>query len=189
MMGNPIRLTMILRILRQIRSRHRGQSGFTFVELTVTLAICGIIALGATVANSQMISQTVKNNDYTTANRQVLNAIHWISRDAEMAQNIENWENFPLSDNLTLSWITWENLSVEVVYSIDAQGQLRRTYDIEGSPPQQLLVAQYVKIDAASSSCIWDNEELTLTLTASVGEGARVINVTHLNTTASRSKL
>jgi hypothetical protein len=155
----------------------------------VTLAICGIISVGATVANGQMITQTVKNNNYTTANRQVLNAMHWISRDAEMAQDIENWENFPLSDNLTLTWVTWENKSVEVVYSVDAEGQLMRTYTIEGSPPKQMLIAQYVKIDPASSNCTWDNEELTLTLTGSVDTGTRVVNVTRLNTTASRPKL
>lgn len=180
---------MILRILRRIRSWHRGQAGFTFIELMVTLAICGIISVGATVANGQMITQTVKNNNYTTANRQVLNAMHWISRDAEMAQDIENWENFPLSDNLTLTWVTWENKSVEVVYSVDAEGQLMRTYTIEGSPPKQMLIAQYVKIDPASSNCTWDNEELTLTLTGSVDTGTRVVNVTRLNTTASRPKL
>jgi type II secretory pathway component PulJ len=180
---------MILRILRRIRSWHRGQAGYNLVELAVSLAICGIIGLGAAIANSQMINQTVKNSDYTTANRHVLNAIHWISRDAEMAQEIENWENFPQSDNLTLSWVTWENESVEVVYSVDAEGQLRRIYNIEGSPPHELLIAQYVKIDPASSSCSWDDEELTLTLTGSVGEGWRVVNVTRLSTTASRPNL
>jgi prepilin-type N-terminal cleavage/methylation domain-containing protein len=180
---------MILRILRKIRSRHWDQAGFTLIELMVSLVICGIISLGITVANSQVMIQTVKNNDYTTANRHVLNAIQWISRDAEMAQEIENWENFPQSDNLTLSWITWENLSVQVVYSVDAEGQLRRTYTIEGSPPKENLIAQYVKIDPASSNCTWDNEELTLTITGSVGEGTRVVNVTRLNTTASRPNL
>jgi prepilin-type N-terminal cleavage/methylation domain-containing protein len=180
---------MILRILRKIRSRHWGQAGFTLIELMVSLVICGIISLGITVANSQVITQTVKNNDYTIANRHVLNAMHWISRDAEMAQEIENWENFPQSDNLTLSWITWENLSVQVVYSVDAEGQFKRTYTIEGSPPKETLIAQYVNIDPASSNCTWDEEVLTLTLTGSVGEGTRIVNVTRLNTTASRPKL
>jgi prepilin-type N-terminal cleavage/methylation domain-containing protein len=176
-------------ILRKIRSFHRNQAGFTLIELMAALAISGFISLGATMATSQVINQTVKNNDYTTANRHVLNAITWIGRDAQMAQDIEGWEGFPATSNLTLSWITWDNLSVETVYSVDVEGQLRRTYTIEGSQPQENLIAQYVKIDPASSNCTWDNEELTLTLTGSVGEGTRIVNVTRLNTIASRPKL
>jgi len=180
---------MIQRILRKIKCFRRGQAGFTLIELMATLGICGIIGVGVTMANAQVISQTVKNNDYTTANRQVLNAMRWISLDAQMAQTIENWENFPASDNLTLTWETWDNKSVEVVYSVDSDLELRRTYTIEGSPPQVNLIAQYVDIDPEASYCNWDNGELTLTLTGSVGEGARVVNVTRLNTTANRSKL
>jgi hypothetical protein len=152
------------------------------------LAISGIIGVGATMASGQVLSQTVKNNDYTTANRQVLNAMKWIGRDAQMAQDIEGWEDFPATSNLTLSWITWDNLSVQAVYSV-TDGQLSRTLTVDGIPSQPLLIAQYVDIDPSASSCNWDNEELTLTLTGSVGEGARIVNVTKLNTIAPRPKL
>jgi hypothetical protein len=161
------------------------------IEMMATLAICGIIGVGATMANAQVITQTVKNNDYTTANRQVLNAMRWISHDAAMADTIENWENFPASDNLTLHWVTWDNLTVDVVYSVDSEHELRRTITVEGSAPQVNLIAQYVDIDPASSHCNWDTNtgELILTLTGRVGEGAHAVSVTRLNTTAIRSKL
>src|SRR4030042_3437408 len=175
---------MIQRIINIIKLFRRGQAGFTLIELMATLGICGIIGVGVTMANAQVINQTVKNNDYTTANRQVLNAMRWIGHDAQMAATIENWENFPASDNLTLTWETWDTLSVEVVYSVDNDFELRRTITAEGSPPQVNLIAQYVNIDPAESYCTWDDEELTLTLTGSVGDGAHAVNVTRLSTSA-----
>jgi prepilin-type N-terminal cleavage/methylation domain-containing protein len=175
-------------ILRKIRSFHRNQAGFTLIEIVATLIIGSIIGLGATMANSQVIKQTVRNNDYTVANRQVLNAIQWISRDAQMAQKIEGAEGFPNSSNLTLKWTTWDNQLNKVVYSA-VNDQIRRSYTIDDDPAQEVLIAQY--IDPDSLSCDWDENtgELTLTITSSVGEGAHAIEVIKEKTITSRPNL
>lgn len=168
-------------ILQKIKSLYRNQAGYTLIEILAVLAISSIISLGALMSNAQVINQTVKNNDYTTANRHVLNALQWISRDVQMAQDIEGASGFPATSNLTLSWLTWDNVQTEVVYSVE-DGRLIRSYTTGDDPTQELLISQYINIDPASSNCTWDNRELVLTLTGTVGQGARIINVTKQKT-------
>jgi len=164
-------------IFNKIRSIYKKQAGYTLIEFMASLAITGLICLGATMANFQLINQTVNNNNHTTANRHVLNAIQWISRDAQMAQKIDGASGFPNTSNLTISWNSWENELNEVTYSVDS-GQLIRKHSVGGNLTEVTLIAQYVKIDPASTNCTWDNSQFTLTITGSVGEGTRMINVT-----------
>jgi prepilin-type N-terminal cleavage/methylation domain-containing protein len=168
-------------VLRNIRSLCREQAGYTFIELVVVIAICGIISVGALMSNAQVINQTVTNNEYTTANRHVLNAIQWITRDAQMAQDIEGAPGFPATDNLTISWLTWENVPTQVVYSVE-NGQLIRSYTAGNATTENTLIAQYISANSTSSNCTWDNQELTLTLTSTVGEGIHTVNVTKQKT-------
>jgi prepilin-type N-terminal cleavage/methylation domain-containing protein len=168
-------------ILRKIKSFCRQQAGYTFIELVAVIAISSIISLGALMSNVQVINQTVTNNDYTTANRQVLNAIQWISRDAQMAQEITGATGFPAASNMTFSWLTWDNVPTQVVYTV-ADGQLKRIYTAGNASAQETLVAQYLNIDPSSSNCTWDNHELVLTLTGTAGEGSHSVNVTKQKT-------
>jgi prepilin-type N-terminal cleavage/methylation domain-containing protein len=164
-------------MIRKIKSVYREQAGYSLVELLAVLAITSIISLGALMSNVQVINQTEKNNDYTTANQQVLNAIQWISRDAQMAQDIQGASGFPAGSNLTISWTTWDNVPTEVVYYME-DGLLKRSYTAGNATTQKTLIAQYINTDPASSNCSWNGHELTLTLTATVGGGTRATNVT-----------
>ncbi len=174
-------------MLRKIMSFHRNQAGYTLIEMLAVVVITGIIGLGAAIANAQVMTQTGKNNDYTTANRQVLNAIYWMSLDAQMMQSEPaGWATFP-GTSLIFSYLTWDNDAIQVEYSVD-NGTLRRSYTVNGGTPQEFLIAQYLNDDASSTNCTWDDAsgELTLNITGSVGAGSHIINVTKQKTITSR---
>lgn len=175
-------------ILRNIRLFSKDQRGFTLVEMLASLAIAGLIGLGATMANAQVMNQTARNNDYTTASRHTLNALHWISRDTQMAQTIDGVAGFPATSNLTLTWTEWDNTVNQVVFSV-VNGQLMRSYSVDGGAPSVTLVAEYINSDAQMTNCVSGNGILTIKITGSVGEGSTVVNVTKLREIASRPKL
>ncbi len=80
------------------------------------------------MASAQVLNQTSRNADYVTASRQAMNAIAWISRDAEMAQIVGGAGTFPTGD-LVFTWTTWDDDIDRVVYSL-SNGQLRRAFAV-----------------------------------------------------------
>jgi len=144
------------------------------MEMIAVLGIMALIGTGVSVATVQMITQGTRNSDYTTASRHTMNAVYWISRDAQMAQNItpdEGGSGFPL----TLSWTAWDNSLYQIVYSID-EGKLRRSYSDGGTG--QAVVAEYINDVADNTTCEVTGGVITLTVTATVGRGSNVISVT-----------
>jgi hypothetical protein len=143
--------------------------------MIVAIAITGFIGIGAAAATAQVFSQTTRNTDYTAASRQALNAIHWISRDAQMAQDIEpnGASGFPL----TLAWTEWDSSDHQVTYSL-SDDRLERSYSTDGGAPVETLVAEYINTTTEMTSCSFTSGVMTLKITASVGEGVNTINVT-----------
>jgi prepilin-type N-terminal cleavage/methylation domain-containing protein len=173
-------------IFRKLLVRVKKQAGFTLVELIVALAITGIIGVGAAMANAQVLTQTARNNDYTTGGRQTLNAIHWIGRDTQMAQDIQTSGNsgFPL----TLSWTEWDNKLYQIIYSLE-NGKLKRSYSVDGGEPVEALVAEYISLNDEMTYCSSDNGVLYLQITACVGQEPNSTNVTRVRKITSRPNL
>jgi prepilin-type N-terminal cleavage/methylation domain-containing protein len=169
-------------IARRVRVFLKKQSGFTLIEVLVSLAIISLISLGVTMATGQIINQTSKNNDCTTATRQALNAVHWISEDAQMAQILVSDpgdSGFPLR----LEWKKWDNSEHEVIYTLQ-NNKISRSYTVGvggvPSTPVVTLIAEYVNEDTTLTNCLADNDNgvLYLKITSSVGEGDRIVDYT-----------
>jgi prepilin-type N-terminal cleavage/methylation domain-containing protein len=174
-------------IFRKIREFYKNQAGFTLIEMLAAMVITGFIGVGATMASGQVLTQTSKNSDYTTASRNAMNAIHWISRDAMMAQDVDGAEGFPQDENLSLTWTEWDNSVHSANYTLE-NGILRRIYS-DGSQVRNIIIAEYINPDEEMTNCVSYNGTLTLTITGSVGEGTRVVNVTRVREITRRPSL
>ena len=162
-------------IFRRLWSLQESQKGFTLIEMIVTLAITSLIGLGISMATVQIINQGGRNSGYTTASQHTLNAIHWISRDAQMAQTVDpnGSSGFPLN----LGWVEWDNTVHQVTYTV-AGDMLRRSYSIDGGVPKETTVAQYLNCVSENTSCGLSGGVLTLKITATVGDGLNAVSVT-----------
>ena len=148
----------------------RTQNGFALIELLVALAIIGIISGGISMAISQMFTVNASTSNRETAIKQVENAIHYMSRDAVMAQSVTtNVDNFPLN----LTWTNWDNSVHAVSYSVLGGGIFQRseTITINGVPGAPVItrVASNVNTGSGMTGCSWAGGVLSVKITTTVG--------------------
>lgn len=165
-----------------MKGKPLNQQGVTLVELVVSMGIAAFIVVAAATVIFQLDTVSARNSNYMTAYTQVQNAGFSISRDAVMAQAVDDTSGF-----VTLDWVDWEGDDHRVAYTLkDASGGLKelwRTYSFEmngvAQPEETMRVARY--IDPNETSRSWDESEkvLTLVITAQVGDqtATRTYNV------------
>lgn len=150
--------------------RHQ-QKGFTLLETLIALMITGIVAGGVIMVISGIITNNSRNLAHMAAIKQVENAVHWISRDVQMAQHItiDGSGAFPLT--FTCVWLNWDNTSCQVVYTVDESG-MRRDYteQVNGVTVKNsnITIARNIVLDPAKTFCQYSDSVFDLTLTAEV---------------------
>jgi len=158
-----------------LKLKNERQSGFTLVELLVALAITAFIISGVAVAVYQIMTMNASSSNRVLAITQAQNVGYWVSRDAEMAQQIDiglNDNGFPL----TLTWVDWDGIGHQAVYTLNAEtGRVDRAYYIKPSGATEYsfsvntMVAENIEADAEKTDCYLEEDgRLILKVTASV---------------------
>jgi prepilin-type N-terminal cleavage/methylation domain-containing protein len=177
----------------KLRLINRSQLGFTLIELTLTMAIAGLIAGGVTMTFLQVVNGSGRTNNHMVAVRQVQNVGYWVNHDAQMAQNValadESDDNpdgtrFPF----TLTWVDWgTNEEHQVIYSLEdmtnGAKQLVRSHS-SGGDTETSFIARFIDVTEKDGQpqtrCGFTNGVLTLTVTATVGDGKQELSETRV---------
>lgn len=169
-----------------------GEKGFTLIELLVAITIMALASAAAGAAIFQVLRNTQRNSDHMTVVRQVQNVGYWISRDAGMAQSVNDTANLTLPDFLILSWSEQNSGDqYEVTYTLEnmPEGQLKkmlRNQSINGGVSNTVLVAQYIAPDPQKTECEFTDGILTLTVTSTVSDGSLTQSETRIYKVAPR---
>jgi len=125
--------------------RHRGQRGFTLVELLASLGIVSVMVTLVGAGVFQAITFSERANYRSLAQRETRNALHWTTRDIPMAQaSIEVVDGAapvylvggaPLVSSVTF---TWKDVFADpdppilhsLKYEVSGGRELVRTYDL-----------------------------------------------------------
>lgn len=154
-----------------------SEKGFTLVELLVAITIMALASAAAGLGIFQVIRNTERNSNHMAAVLQVQNADQRISQDAKMAQ-IVTTDNLTPPNFLVLYWIDGNSGDeYQVTYTLEnmpgsALKELRRNQSVNGSANVTSLVAQHIDPDPENTKCELINGTLTLTIKATMGDGA-----------------
>jgi len=148
----------------------KDQRGLTIIELIIAIAITGLITWGITLTIFQVFDINTRSANRMAAISQLQNAGLWVSNDAQMANNVSTEPEF-----LQLTWIDWETSDSHAVnYTLEAMSsgefkKLQRSHSVNGGNSTPTHIAEYIDPDPEKTSCVWDGEWLTFTVTATVG--------------------
>jgi prepilin-type N-terminal cleavage/methylation domain-containing protein len=157
---------------RSIKNR-TGETGFTLLEVLISLAILSIMGAGVISIVSQTFNQSTRNAEAMKAIEQVENAAYWINQDALMTQTISFTEGpgFPL----ILGWQDEAGDLNRVTYSISGS-KLLRTLSINDVAVRQSVAAANINSGLSQTNCVYGAGVLNFQATSTIGASTQTRN-------------
>ena len=159
-------------MFHSLKSINKNQRGFTLIELIVALAITALIIGGVVMGVFHIFNINALSSNHMKAVRQVQNAGYWINHDVLMAQSVAPALADPDGFPLYASWEnSWETTLHEVTYTLMSNGDLKRSYRLNGGDPSEIVVAQFINVDSLLTKCEFSvsGGKFVLKVTATVG--------------------
>jgi type II secretory pathway pseudopilin PulG len=157
----------------------KNQSGSTLVEILIVIALTGILGAGVMTAIYQVYEVNASGVARMMAVKEVENAVHWITRDALMAQREPMFEEDEDSRlrKIILTWVEWDGNVNVVTYFFEKDGQLKRCYEVNDVSQSQTIVMASLNTDPAMTKYNFSKPALDITITATVS-GFRPVSET-----------
>jgi prepilin-type N-terminal cleavage/methylation domain-containing protein len=134
----------------------KQQLGFTLIELTIVLALVGLVGSAITMSIYQVYGINSSTLARVTAQNQVAFASKWITTDAQQAQNIVT--SGPYGLPVQLKWQDWDTGHQTVItYSIVNNTLVRLAEEKDGNgvilSSNTSNVASYISSDGLETNC------------------------------------
>lgn len=132
----------------------RGEKGFTLLEVLIGVAIMAIVVVAVAMTTTTLLLNEGQAAGQNTALPQVQNAGYWISRDVQMARNVNPSapNGFPLSLDIPVD--RDENNDYTIDYLFDGDKLKRRVYDSLGTPTSETFIAEYIDTSKTTFSAL-----------------------------------
>jgi len=145
------------------------ESGFTLIELIISVAIMGAIMPVMALTVMTLLTNQQQATDHNIVLQQVQNTGYWVSRDVQMAKDVtlNDPNGFPLTLDIPVD--TDENNNLKIEYLFDDNKLKRQVYDSMETLISQTLISTYLNV-TDTTFIVLNPDIYKLTVKASKGE-------------------
>jgi prepilin-type N-terminal cleavage/methylation domain-containing protein len=143
---------------RETIRKTRQQLGFTLIELTIVLALVGLVGSAIVMSVYQVYGINSSTLARVTAQNQVAFATKWITADAQQAQNIVTSGSSGLP--VQLKWQNWDTgHKTTIIYSLSNNNLLRQSQEFDENgvliSNNTIEVARYISSNTYETCCAY----------------------------------